>query len=180
MKGTLLKYILISIVITFILFFFVILFLAKYSYDDNCLFKTFPSFDSKGNSITLLKLLPSDSAFHLQRTFPYEVYLSSDNWKKVQSIRNDLAQLDSINHDSLNNLEVISIALTKKINFWETNNLDSLNLLLRWTEKFNLGSICTDRYAFLYDAVFNYWISVLSERLDKLNQADYSIQFNCK
>jgi hypothetical protein len=88
--------------------------------------------------------------------------------------------MDSVNHDPYSNMNVLSIALTKELTFWNSDNLDSLNLLLLWAEKFNTKAVFSDEHDLLYGAVYNYWISMVSERLDKLNQADYSIQFDCK
>jgi len=176
--------------IQYLIFFFLLIVLVgiiylmsatSKAYDTDCQFEKFPAFFSSRNYINLNDdLINLESTNNLEQTFPYSKYLSSDNWKKVSQIRKDLTILDTLTKNTDESIKVLSIALTNKMQFWNTDNLDSLNLLLNWTEKFNTKNVFSDQYDILYDAVFDWWMSNLSQRLDKLNQTNYSIKFNCK
>lgn len=173
-----LKYVAIIIFGFLALLFLVVMSLTKNSYENDCLFKKFPDFRSNEKIIHLSDLIHLDSNTTIEKAFPYDKYISSDNWKKINSVRNDLIFLDSINKDPYGNMSVVSIVLTNKMQVWDTENLDSLNLLLNWVERFNIEPISSDKYDILYKSVYGYWLSFISQKLDKINQDDYSIQFN--
>jgi len=174
------KHIIFAILLTTGSIAIILLSITNKSYDDDCLFQKFPSFSSGNDTISLQKLISVDSSKTLEKIFPYQKYLSSDNWKTVSSIRNDLSILDVINKNTVGNINTFSIALTTKMEIWDTSNLDSLNLLFNWADKFDTKSVFSDKYDILLEAVHDYWLGFISQKLDSLNQSNYAIKFDCK
>ncbi len=122
----------------------------------------------------------------LKTSFPYAIYLDSANLHDINAIRNNLAALDSMNHDNrMLNQEVLSIALTEKLeerikSSFTSYNPDSLIQIIQWAEKFNSYSEIDQPNAILFQVVYSHWFNFVSNRLQTYYDKEYSIKYNYK
>lgn len=124
---------------------------------------------------------------NLIETFPYKTYLDSANRCDLNSISNDVAALDSVNPNEKSlNREIISIALTKKLEerikpTFDSYNPDSLINIVQWAEKFNHYQEFDKANAKLYRVIYKHWINFVSNKLrvyyDNVPKHKYDFKF---
>src|SRR5262249_14705426 len=110
-------------------------------------------------SFDLRTLIHKADSADLKNTFPYTEYLSHANVFDIHALMHDLAQLDSFNHNEMGNQELLSIALTTKMqeqigNTFQSYNPDSLILILQWAEKFDAWSHNDEAHSTLFEVVY--------------------------
>lgn len=148
--------------------------------ENEFVFEKYPSFNRGHNYINLDSIIRSNNISNIDSLFPYEKYLGSDNWKTVDGVRKDLSILDSLKIDPNTTNNIIATTLTSNLRMWDNQNLDSLNLLLGWAEKFNPINVASDNHKIVYQSVFNFWGSEISKKLQDINASNSSARYSYK
>ena len=123
---------------------------------------------------------------NLQERFPYCHYCDSADVYNITSIMKNIESLDSINSiDQMLNKEVLSVALTDSLlshnrAFFQSQNLDTLILLLQWAEKFNCYADIDRKNRYLYKPVYDFWMQYVVRQMEKLYDDNYLIKYNHK
>lgn len=140
-------------------------------------------------NFNLFTVLVAIDKSNLIDSFPYEIYLDSADRCDLNSISNDVSVLDSVNPNEKSlNREVISIALTKKLEerispTFDAYNPDSLICIVQWAEKFNQYQEFDKSNAKLYRVIYKHWINFVSNKLrdyydtDPKHKYDFKFQF---
>ncbi len=173
------KWIIISIFsIPIFLFLFIVI---NIDYSDNI-----PQYKAKEiNNFHLYDHIKNLNQNNLIKDFPYNIYLDSANYDNIVSLRRAISDLDSISKDHMLNQQVLSIALTEKLderinsNF-EKYNPDSLITLIQFAEKFNLYSETDRENAILYRSIYEHWMDYTIKKLDFYYNENLSIKYNYK
>ena len=137
------------------------------------------------HSFNLSKHTNNLNETNLLEKFPYNIYLDSANYEIIEFIRKDLETLNSFSKDSMLNQQVLSIALTEKLDkrissHFDRYNPDSLITIIQWAERFNFYAEIDKKNAPFYQTVYDYWMNFTIARLDKYYIDDYLIKYNFK
>ena len=121
----------------------------------------------------------------LKIIFPYSSYFKSNNYQEAKSIQKDLIFLDSIIKDKYFVRKFMSKVLTDSLNnqIYKINvnsNLDTLNLILQWTEKFkNYGeSDPSPENQILFKTINSYWSKKISKTLGQYSEINVNAKYN--
>lgn len=124
---------------------------------------------------------------NLLDSFPYHWYVDSAGRCNINSIKKDLEVLDSVNPAGIggDNQQILSIALTNKLEEkikpeFEKYNPDGLIKVLQWAEKFNYYSDIEEKNATLYQVIYTYWLTFISNKLSDYYKIDQSLKYNFK
>jgi len=123
---------------------------------------------------------------NIKQTFPYNKYLDSCDRFDIKSIRNDLSILYSM--DSVNFMEyqkAISIALCDSLAYRMKLVLnkyepDSLIRLIQWVEKFHAYGDIDQQNLNMYEAIYGYWLNLISNKLSDYYKERPSIKYDFK
>ena len=133
--------------------------------------------------MVLANRLSGMAAKDLKQRFPYKDYSLSANPMRMQLLSKDLYLMDSLYpQDKYLNYEVLSDALTTKgqLGNWCNTNLDSLDMLLSWSEKLLALSELEDGHAFVFKSVANYWCGEVANQLTKAYEKEQFIRYKFK
>ena len=133
----------------------------------------------------LTKQLQGIAINNVKEGFPYKTYLDSADICDVNSIKKDLAEIDSVNHNHSESQEIISIALTKKLedriaHELEEFNPDSLIKILQWADRFNYYQDLDSTNARLFSPLHSYWINFISNQLGKHSDKKPTLKYDFK
>lgn len=118
--------------------------------------------------------------------FPAQSYLNSNKYYSSSEIQRDLIYLDSLIKDKyLVRDEILGPLLTKKLfeKKYPTGNkinLDSINMDLQWSEKFNAYSetdLIPENKEF-FKAIYKFWMEELSLKLIEYGKENNDIKYN--
>ncbi len=137
-------------------------------------------------SFSLYPALQGVDLANFKESFPYQRYLDSADFMNINSICADLDAMDSIHpDDEMGNQEVLSIALTEKLEeqlkpSFINYNPDSLLMIIQWAEKFNAYSQLDEKRATLFQVIYNHWFNFVSNTLGTYYEKSYTIKYNYK
>lgn len=125
------------------------------------------------------------AAPNLLQDFPYETYLDSTNTRNIRVIKNDLALLESFSNDVSTSQQIVSEALTTKleprlVNYLHPYNPDSLLVLVQWAEKFQHYAEIDPANDILHESIYNYWMDKVSNQLGKFSAEESSRKYDYK
>ncbi len=126
--------------------------------------------------------IPKDS---LLTQFPYADYLDSVDMRDLSAISRDIQILDTVTGDHFTSLSILMLAYTdsllprisKKLT---TFNGDSLSLFMMNVEGYKYYARVPGPNQDLYGGLYQYWMSEISNRLDKYTQEDPNLKYNFK
>ncbi len=139
--------------------------------------------DPKPNLALMLEGIEGEK---LKDDFPYSLFLDSLRECSINSIRRNLAVLNSLYPNDISlNQQVLSIALTNKLEERVNDNLrvfkpDSLIEILQWAEKFGPYSEIDTNNAMLYQSIYLHWFNYLSNKLISYYETDENIRYDFK
>jgi len=117
--------------------------------------------------------------------FPYSLYLNSSNYQEVKTLQKDLVALDSLIQDKWIVREFILNVLTDSLNnrIFKVSakaNLDSLNSILQWAEKFKYYGEADPIYEnqILFNSIHSYWLEKISKHLSEYSEKNENAKFN--
>jgi hypothetical protein len=138
------------------------------SFEENRNFKRM-CLDKSGEQFDLTEFIVAHQQSKWIEQFPYKQYSKSDNWKSPSNVESDLQALKKINENQFENQKVLSFALTTRLEQWNSNDLDSLNLMLYWVEQFKCHSCRGEESELLFATIHDYWLDFLAGKLKKLS-----------
>jgi hypothetical protein len=127
-----------------------------------------------------------DSSANLTSIFPYDLYLKSQNYKSIHTMKADLAKLDSLFPGSVSkNRQVLSSTLTSELskvtqNHFTTYQPDSLLNILKWAESFLFYSEIDPTNYILYQSIYQYWFDTIANSLHKFSYKNPSLKYDFK
>jgi len=117
--------------------------------------------------------------------FPYSLYLNSNNYQEVKTLQKDLVALDSLIQDKWIVREFIKNVLTDSLNnrifkVSAKTNLDSINSILQWAEKFKYYGEADPIYEnqVLFKAINSYWLKKISNHLSEYSEKNENAKFD--
>jgi hypothetical protein len=146
-----------------------------------------PPYDIKpmGDRISLTSYLAGVPADQLAARFPCDAYLGSANSKQAILIEQDLKELDSLfpGIPSQDKQQLLSVVLTDSLmsrirGHYDTYQPDSLLLLMDWVESFRHYANAQAEYAFLYNVIYGYWGSFISNQLSAYTRANSKLKYD--
>jgi hypothetical protein len=139
-----------------------------------------------GERLSLMQYLSGIPIEQLADKFPYNEYIQSVNITQATLIDQDLRTLDSLYPGNPNqNKRLLSVVLTDSLmsrvkNKYVEYQPDSLILLMDWTESFRHYANAQPGNAFLYDVIYRYWGSFISNQLSSYTQKNSKLKFDSK
>jgi hypothetical protein len=126
--------------------------------------------------------IPKDS---LLTQFPYDAYLESVDMADLSAISRDIQILDTVTGDHFVSLSIFMLAYTdsllprisKKL---ATFNGDSLSLFMMNVEGYKYYARMPGPNQELFGGLYHYWMSEISNRLDKYTNKDPDLKYNFK
>lgn len=167
------KPILVLLSIAFLIF-ILIIFLSSFA--PNSSFKKI-ELTNENNYIQLVDF-PNLENTNLNSVFPHEEYIKSDNWKNLIKINEDLNYINSVNINKFQNMDIIIKDITVNNKFWNLSSLDSLNMLVKWAETFNIDDKIFSENSPAFRSIYNYWMGLVAKSLDNLIQNNYNLKFD--
>ncbi len=187
MKKTKL-FLLLSLMITVILFFILGYFIVKPNHDE-----TIPKYEAFtgtpiNDTFDFKSVLSPTAAGSIRTTFPYEKYIQSARYLDIHAIKNDLSALDAIypsNKSNGANIEALyySMAdslLPKKQQLFQEYNSDTLIRLLQWAEGMKYIALYEPDHALLYNSVGDFWINFISQQLSAQSEKNSKAKYDFK
>ena len=113
--------------------------------------------------------------------FPYAVFIRKANYSDMMSVASYLDELDSITRNSFMTQNILSTALTSRLDsVISTDNEDSLKALLDFAEKYRIASLINSRNQAFYHSVYDYWYNNVVNRLSNKVKYDNDFKYSFK
>jgi len=113
--------------------------------------------------------------------FPYEKYLQNINYMDVNAIDKNISELDTLTKNSFLAQNILSNALTNKsLNQFNTNNIDSLNMLLNIADEYKIYAKFKKQKKLFFVSVYDFWYSYTAKKLNKLLKQNLISKFDFK
>ncbi len=137
------------------------------------------------NSFHITNHLSSLSTTNLKNTFPYKMFLDSIDFYNINSIKENISEIDAITKNNMVSQEIVSIALTDSLfNYskdkFKVYNPDSLILQLQWVERFKYYADVDMVNENLYQAIDGFWMDKITNNLNDFYKEDYWLKYDYK
>ncbi len=113
--------------------------------------------------------------------FPYKKYLQNLNYTDINAIDRNISELDTLLKNSFLTQNILSNALTNKtLQYFNTNNLDSLNMLLNLADEYKIYAKFKIQKSSFYVSVYDFWYSYTTKKLNELLEQNLISKFDFK
>lgn len=113
--------------------------------------------------------------------FPYKKYLQNINYWDINAIDKNVSELDFLTKNSFLTQNILSNALTNRsLNKFNTNNLDSLNMLLNLADEYKIYAKFNKQKSSFYLSIYDYWYSYTAKKLNELLKQNSVSKFDFK
>ncbi|MCP4521976.1 MAG: hypothetical protein GY827_09860 [Cytophagales bacterium] len=113
-------------------------------------------------------------------SFPYKEFLQKINHADVRAISKYEEELTQRAGNPFVSQSVLSQALTNKLHLERTRDLDTLNAILVWADKYKVNEANSSSNALMYKSIHSHWYNYVANHLDELSKEKSSIKYDFK